>query len=174
MNIANKLTMARVVMIPVFLAMLYIGFRGAQYAACAVFVLAGITDFADGHIARRRGLVTDFGKFMDPLADKALVAAAMLWFVECGVLPAWCALLVIVREFAVTALRLIAAGNGRVIAAARSGKIKTASTMACLTLMFFPLPSWLVQTFTWIIAVTTAVSGAEYFYKNRYVIALDK
>jgi CDP-diacylglycerol--glycerol-3-phosphate 3-phosphatidyltransferase len=161
-------------MIPVFMLVLYLGFRGGNVVAAAIFVAASITDFADGYIARKRGIVTDFGKFMDPLADKVLVCAAMLWFTQTGVMPAWAALIVIAREFAVTALRLIAVDNGRVIAAAWSGKIKTASTMVCLTAMFFALPTWLSWVLIAVIVVTTLVSGIEYFVKNRDVINPNK
>ena len=108
MNTANKLTLSRVIMIPLFLVVLYLGFPFSQYVALAIFILASITDFVDGYIARHCNQVTDFGKFMDPLADKLLVMAAMLWFVETGRFPAWALLIVIAREFAVTALRLIA------------------------------------------------------------------
>ena len=174
MNTANKLTMFRIVLIPVFLAVLYIGFPGSRYAAMAIFIAAGLTDIADGYIARSRGQVTDFGKFMDPLADKVLVVAAMLWFVEQGTMPAWAALIVIIREFMVTALRLIAAGNRRVIAAAISGKVKTAVTMVCLTAMFLPLPLWLIYICVAAITVTTLVSGAEYFIRNKDAINWDK
>ena len=89
MNTPNKLTLLRVLLIPLFLGVLYLGFPGSNYAALAIFVLASLTDLLDGHIARSRNLVTDFGKFMDPLADKVLVVTAMLWFVECGQMPAW-------------------------------------------------------------------------------------
>ena len=98
MNTANKLTMLRILMIPVFLVVLYLDFPCNRYVALAVFILASVTDFVDGHIARSRGLITDFGKFMDPLADKMLVMAAMLWFVEMGRMPAWALLIVVVRE----------------------------------------------------------------------------
>jgi CDP-diacylglycerol--glycerol-3-phosphate 3-phosphatidyltransferase len=167
MNTPNKLTLVRIALIPVFLAVLYIGFPGSNYAALAIFVLASVTDFADGYLARRRGQITDFGKFMDPLADKVLVFAAMMWFVEMGVIPAWAALIVAIREFAVTALRLIAHDNGRVIAAARSGKIKTASTMLCLTILFFGVPGWMASLCVAVIIVTTTASGIEYFIKNK-------
>jgi len=166
--------MVRVALIPVFLAVLYIGFPGSHYAAMAVFIIAGLTDFADGYIARSRGQVTDFGKFMDPLADKVLVVSAMLWFVEQGTLPAWAALIVIIREFMVTALRLIAADNGRVIAAAISGKVKTAVTMVCLTAMFLPLLPWMIYVCVAAITITTLVSGIEYFVKNMDTINRDK
>lgn len=162
--------MIRIVLIPVFLSVLYIGFPYSHFTAMAIFVIAGLTDIADGYIARRNGQVTDFGKFMDPLADKVLVVAAMLWFVERGAIPAWAALIVIIREFMVTALRLIAVDNGRVIAAAVSGKIKTLVTMVCLTAMFLPLMPWMVVVCVVLITVTTLVSGVEYFVKNRDIL----
>ena len=170
MNTANKLTLSRVIMIPLFLVVLYLGFPNSQYVALAIFILASITDFVDGYIARHCNQVTDFGKFMDPLADKLLVMAAMLWFVETGRFPAWALLIVIAREFAVTALRLIAVERGRVIAAAWSGKIKTASTMVGICVMFvFPNP--VVYTVVMaVIVLTTLYSGVEYFIKNRDVM----
>ncbi|MCI9264110.1 MAG: CDP-diacylglycerol--glycerol-3-phosphate 3-phosphatidyltransferase [Oscillospiraceae bacterium] len=170
MNTPNKLTLLRVLMIPLFLGVLYAGFPGSNYVALVIFVLASLTDLLDGHIARSRNLVTDFGKFMDPLADKVLVVTAMLWFVECGKMPAWAVAIVIFREFAVSGMRLIAVEGGRVIAAGWSGKVKTASTMICLILMFLPfLPGWVNTACVWVIVVTTLYSGAEYFVKNRDV-----
>ena len=166
--------MVRVVLIPVFLAVLYIGFPYSQYAAVAIFIAAGLTDVADGYIARHRNQVTDFGKFMDPLADKVLVLAAMLWFVEQGQMPAWAALIVVIREFLVTALRLVAVDSGRVIAAAVSGKVKTLVSMICLTVMFLPLKPWMVYICIGAITLTTVVSGIEYFVKNRDILKLDK
>jgi CDP-diacylglycerol--glycerol-3-phosphate 3-phosphatidyltransferase len=165
--------MVRVVLIPVFLAVLYINFPGSNYVAMVVFVSAGLTDIADGYIARRRGLVTDFGKFMDPMADKVLVVSAMLWFVEQGVMPVWAVLLVIIREFLVTALRLVAVDKGRVISAAMSGKVKTAVTMACLTVMFLPLEQWMVFTCIGAITATTLLSGVEYFVRNRDILNME-
>jgi CDP-diacylglycerol--glycerol-3-phosphate 3-phosphatidyltransferase len=167
MNTANKLTMLRVVMIPVFLIILYVGFPGSRYVALAIFALASLTDFADGHIARSRDQVTDFGKFMDPLADKVLVVTALVWFTEQGVVPAWATLVVIVREFAVTGLRLLAADKGRVIAAGTSGKVKTASTMVCIILMFLPVPLLVVDICVGVIVIVTLYSGIEYFIKNK-------
>ncbi|MGE9971920.1 CDP-diacylglycerol--glycerol-3-phosphate 3-phosphatidyltransferase [Candidatus Pseudoscillospira sp. SGI.172] len=166
MNTANKLTLLRVAMIPLFLVILYWGFPGSDYAALAVFILASLTDFADGYIARHCDQITDFGKFMDPLADKVLVVTAMLWFVQCGRLPAWAVAIVIFREFAVSGMRLIAAERGRVIAAGWSGKVKTASTMVGLCLMFLPLPGWVTTACVTVIVVTTLYSGIEYFVKN--------
>lgn len=170
MNTANKLTMLRVVLIPVFLVVLYLQFPYHMWVALAVFVVASITDFVDGYIARHYNQVTDFGKFMDPLADKVLVMAALVCFVEMGRLPAWALLIVILREFAVTALRLIAVEGGLVIAAGWSGKVKTASTMVCICLMLaFSLPALDVAC-TAVILATTVFSGAEYFIKNQSVI----
>jgi CDP-diacylglycerol--glycerol-3-phosphate 3-phosphatidyltransferase len=170
MNLPNKLTVLRIILIPVFMAVLYWGFPGASYVALTIFILASLTDLLDGKIARARNLVTDFGKFADPLADKMLVTAAMLWFVEAGWMPAWALLIVICREFAVSGLRMIAAEKGRVIAAGWSGKVKTASTMACVVLMFLPIPALLNTVCVWVIVLTTLYSGVEYFVKNRDVI----
>ena len=171
MNTANKLTMARVVMIPIFLAVLYLVIPPySHYIALAIFILASITDFIDGYVARHYNQITDFGKFMDPLADKMLVMAALLWFVQMGRLPAWAMLIVIVREFAVTALRLMAVERGRVIAAAWSGKVKTASTMVCICLMLVFDQGWLDMVCMVLIVITTVYSGAEYFLENRDVI----
>ncbi len=174
MNLANKLTLLRVIMIPAFLGVLYWGGPNSEYIALAIFVIASLTDFLDGYIARSRGLVTDFGKFMDPLADKVLVTTAMLWFVQTGVMPAWAVAVVIFREFAISGIRLIAAERGRVIAAAWSGKIKTAATMVFLMLMFLPLPGWVDTLGVWVIVVTTVYSGLEYLVKNKDVIDWSK
>ncbi len=170
MNTANKLTMARVVMIPVFLVLLYLDFKGHLYAALAVFILASVTDFIDGYVARHYNMITDFGKFMDPLADKLLVFSAMAWFVEMAWMPAWAFFVVIAREFAVTGLRLIAVEQGRVIAAGKSGKVKTASTMVCICLML-AIPSVALRLVCWIVILATTVySGIEYFVRNKDVL----
>ena len=174
MNTANKLTMLRVLMIPLFLVAVYLRFPFHRLFALIVFLLACITDFVDGYIARHYDQVTDFGKFMDPLADKVLVMAALLCFVEMGRLSAWALLIVIVREFAVTALRLIAAERGRVIAAAWSGKVKTASTMVCICLMLLPIPAAANTLCVALIVATTLYSGVEYFVKNRDVLNWNK
>jgi CDP-diacylglycerol--glycerol-3-phosphate 3-phosphatidyltransferase len=170
MNLANKITLSRVVMIPIFLVFCYLDFPASRYIALGIFILASLSDFLDGQIARRRNLVTDFGKFMDPLADKVLVTAAMLMFVAWGQMPAWVLAVVIAREFAVSGLRMMAATDGKVIAAAWSGKVKTAATMVCVILMVLPLPA-VLNTICWVvILVTTVYSGAEYFVKNKNVI----
>ena len=186
MNTANKLTMLRVLMIPVYLALWNVDAGWSRYAALAVFVLASLTDLLDGHIARSRGLITDFGKFMDPLADKVLVMTAMVCFCAMGRFPAWALTVIIFREFAVSGLRLIAVEGGKVIAAGWSGKVKTASTMVCLCLMhlwgrrpeglysapdYFKYLDWACVA---VIVVTTVYSGVEYFVKNRECIDWTK
>ena len=171
MNTANKLTMLRVVMIPAFMLVLYLGVPGANYWALAIFALASATDWLDGYIARKYNQVTDFGKFMDPLADKCLVTAAMLWFVEVGQMPAWALLIVIIREFAISGLRMNAATSGRVIAAGWSGKVKTASTMVCIILMLLPIPTIVNTLCVAVIVLTTIYSGVEYLMKNLDVIS---
>ena len=171
MNTANKLTILRVVMIPAFLLVLYLNVPYTNYWALAIFAAASITDTLDGYIARHYNQITDFGKFMDPLADKCLVTAAMLWFVEVGQMPAWALLIVIVREFGVSGLRMVAADKGRVIAAGWSGKVKTAATMVCIILMLLPLPEIVNQICTAVIVLTTIYSGVEYFMKNADILA---
>ena len=167
MTTANKITIFRVILIPVFLVLMYLRFPGHTYWAFGVFVLASLSDFADGYIARHYNQVSDFGKFMDPLADKLLVVAAMLLFVEQHQMPAWALLLVVAREFAVTGLRLIAVDNGRVIAAAWSGKVKTASTMVgIIAWLIFPTNTVVGLVVSIVIVVTTVYSGVEYFVKN--------
>lgn len=166
MNLANQLTLLRVALIPVFLVLLY---QDLWVAALVVFIIASVTDFVDGYVARHYNQITDFGKFMDPLADKLLTVSAMLFFVEVGLMPAWALLLVVAREFSVTGLRLVAVDQGRVIAAGWSGKVKTAVTMLAICLMLLPIPA-LVQTLcVWAIVLTTVYSGAEYFIVNRDV-----
>ncbi len=168
MTTANKITLARVAMIPLFLIVLYWGFPGSRYVALAIFIVASLSDLADGYIARNYNQVSDFGKFMDPLADKILVIAAMLMLVSWGAMPAWVVVAVLAREFAVSGMRMLAASSGKVIAAAWSGKVKTAATMVCLCLMLLPfIPGWL-NTLCWVvILVTTVYSGAEYLVKNK-------
>lgn len=169
MNTANKLTMLRVILIPVYMVLWHLDFSWNHYAALAVFVIASLTDLLDGYIARHYNQVTDFGKFMDPLADKVLVLTSMIYFCAMGRLPAWALVIVMAREFAVSGLRLVAVDNGRVIAAGWSGKVKTFSTMVCLCLMHFPIPDWLCWVCIIVIAATTLYSGIEYFVKNHDV-----
>ena len=177
MTTANKLTLLRMALIPVFLGVLYAGFPGSRYVALGVFIVASLTDMLDGYIARHYNQITDFGKFMDPLADKVLVMAAMCWFVEAGRMPGWVLAVVLFREFAVSGMRLVAVEQGRVIAAGWSGKVKTAATMVCLCLMLLigapavgdSVPDLIATVSNIIIVATTLYSGAEYFIKNRDV-----
>lgn len=166
MTTANKLTILRVLMIPVFLVVLYWGFPGCRYVALGIYIVACLTDLLDGYIARHYNQISDFGKFMDPLADKMLVMAAMCYFVECGQMPGWCLAIVLLREFAVSGMRLVAVEQGRVIAAAWSGKVKTASTMVCLCLMLVFQSNLLNVVCIAVIVATTVYSGIEYFAKN--------
>jgi len=171
MNLPNKLTLLRIILIPVFMGILYWGEAAgssiATLVALVVFIIASLTDLLDGKIARKYNLVTDFGKFADPLADKMLTTAALLWFVEIGQMPAWALLIVLIREFAVSGLRMVASDKGRVIAAGWSGKVKTASTMVCIILMFLPIPAILNTLCVVVILATTVWSGVEYFVRNR-------
>lgn len=167
MTTASKITLARVALIPVFMVLLLLGLN---WWALAVFIIASLTDFVDGYVARHYHQVSDFGKFLDPLADKLLVTACMLIFVQWGRMPAWAVMIVLAREFAVTGLRLVAASNGRVIAAGWSGKVKTFSTMVGLCLMMAFPAAWLDIAVTAVITVTTLYSGVEYFVKNWDVI----
>ena len=171
MNTANKLTLLRIALIPIFLVILYWGFPFSNWVALLVFIIASATDFLDGHIARSRNMITDFGKFMDPLADKMLVMAAMCWFVQSGEMWGWVLALVLLREFAVSGMRLVAVEQGKVIAAAWSGKIKTASTMVCICLMLAFDFGWLDMLSQIVILVTTLYSGTEYFVKNKDVFS---
>lgn len=172
MNLANKITLFRVICIPVFIVLMYMGGTAMDIAALVVYILGSVSDFVDGYVARKYNMVTDFGKFMDPLADKMLVITAMLMFVAQGRMPAWVLALVITREFAVSGLRLIAVEGGRVIAAAKSGKIKTASTMVCNILMLIPglTTPTIDLVCSMIILATTLYSGIEYFIVNRDVM----
>ena len=170
MTTASKITVARVLLIPIYMVFMYLS--GGQpglwmWLGLAVFIVASITDFVDGQIARKCNQVTDFGKFLDPLADKLLTIAAMAMFCEWGLFPAWALMIVLTREFAVSGLRMVAAPKGRVIAAGKSGKFKTASSMVGLCFMMaFPAVVWLNWVVVGVIVVTTVYSGVEYFVRN--------
>ncbi len=170
MTLASKITLVRVFLIPVVMVFMYLSGgnpNGWLWGALAVFILASVSDYLDGHIARKYNQVTDFGKFLDPLADKLLVIAVMTVFCQWGQMPAWALMIVLTREFAVTGLRLVAVGKGNVIAAGWSGKVKTASTMIGLCFMLaFPDIHWLAVAVNAVIVLTTVYSGAEYFVKN--------
>ena len=172
MTTASKITLVRVILIPFFMAALLLSYRSAElewlrFAAVGIYIVACISDFVDGYIARHYNQVTNFGKFLDPLADKLLVTACMLIFVGVGRMPSWAVFIIIAREFAVTGLRLIAVQSGRVIAAGWSGKIKTSCTMVGLiAMMLLPGHAVLDTVILIIILVTTVYSGIEYFCKN--------
>ena len=170
MTTASKITMVRVAMIPAYMAAMYLSHGQAgmwMYISLGIFIIASLTDFVDGYIARHYNQTTDFGKFLDPLADKLLTIAAMCMFCQWGSFPAWALMIVLTREFAVTGLRLVAVQKGNVIAAGWSGKVKTASTMVGLcAMMVFPGVAWLNWLVIAVIVVTTVYSGVEYFVKN--------
>ena len=165
---ANKITVLRILLIPVWLILQY---RNYSVAALIVYIIACLSDMADGYIARHYQQVTNFGKLMDPLADKMLVLAAMCYFVEQSRMPGWLVAAVLFREFAVSGLRLIAVEQSHVIAAAMSGKIKTAVTMVSLCVMTVIKLTWLDTLCCWLILVVTLYSGAEYFFKNKGVFS---
>ena len=170
MTTASKITLVRVAMIPLYMVFMYLsaGEPGLwMWLGLGIFILASLTDYVDGQIARKCNQVSDFGKFLDPLADKLLTIAAMTMFCEWGIFPAWALMIVLTREFAVTGLRLVAVGNGTVIAAGWSGKVKTASTMIGLCVMMaFPTVTALNWIVIGLIVVTTVYSGVEYFIQN--------
>lgn len=170
MTTASKITLVRVFMIPALMVAMYLskGVPGMwMYISLLLFILASLTDYIDGQIARKCNQVSDFGKFLDPLADKLVTIAVMTMFCEWGRFPAWALMLVLTREFAVTGLRLVAVGKGTVIAAGWSGKVKTASTMVGLcVLMVFPQNVYVLWTVIAVIVLTTVYSGVEYFVQN--------
>lgn len=177
MTTASKITLVRVVLIPVFMVFLILSANTPtlRWAALGVFALASLSDFIDGQIARRCNQVTDFGKFLDPLADKLLVTSCLIIFVGQGRMLDWIVFIVVAREFAISGLRMVAANNGKVIAAGWSGKIKTASTMVGLLLMM-ALPG--KPTFDLVVSIiilaTTIYSGVEYFVKNWHILLPKK
>ena len=192
MNLANKLTLLRIFLVPVFLIFFLVeGIDYGTIVATIVFIVASITDQLDGHIARSRHQITTFGKFMDPLADKLLVTAVFVCLVQIGMIPAWAVIIILSREFAVSGLRSIAASNGLVIAARWWGKIKTVTQMLAILLFLLTVnimtigntnllvnffPGFLVASniVFYICVVITIISGIDYFIKNRKVITFDK
>ena len=170
MTTASKITLLRVVMIPVYMVFMYLSGGEAglwMWLSLAIFTIASLTDYVDGQIARKCNQVSDFGKFLDPLADKLLTIAAMSMFCEWGMFPAGALMIVLTREIAVSGLRMVAGPKGKVIAAGKSGKFKTASSMIGLcVLMAFPTIGWLNVTVVTLIVVTTVYSGIEYFIQN--------
>jgi CDP-diacylglycerol--glycerol-3-phosphate 3-phosphatidyltransferase len=170
MNLPNKLTILRMILIPFFMVLLL---TGHYYISGMIFIIASLTDALDGHIARKHNLITNFGKIMDPLADKLLVTAALVCLVQLGDVPAWMVVVILAREFAITGLRAVAAGEGIIIAAGWSGKIKTVTQMVAV--IFILLKNWpfeligfpFATIMLWIAVIMTIVSGVEYIYKNK-------
>ena len=173
MNWPNRLSVIRVLCIPLITLLLYFSASWCRWAAAVLFALACFTDFLDGHLARKNNWITDFGKFIDPVADKLLVLSAFIMLIHLGLVPAWLVILILARELAVDGLRMIAGSKGQVIAAAKLGKLKTVSQMFYIILLFLvrvPVlshPLLLLATF-WILAITLW-SGTDYFLKNQSV-----
>ncbi|MDP4144351.1 MAG: CDP-diacylglycerol--glycerol-3-phosphate 3-phosphatidyltransferase [Bacillota bacterium] len=196
MNLANKLTLLRIILVPVFLV--FIGVRGIPYGrgiATLIFIIASLTDKLDGYIARSRNQITRFGKIMDPLADKLLVSAALVSLVEFRTIPAWVAVVIIAREFAVTGLRSVAAAEGLVIAASWWGKLKTVIQIIAILFALLSLDirlrvfrelfgiklnealtilTFLTNITMFAAVIITIISGVDYFVKNKYVLKADK
>ena len=175
MTLPNKLSIARAVCIPVIVVLLYLQDPACRIAAGIVFILACITDFLDGRIARSRNLVTDFGKFIDPVADKLLVLTTMIMLIHLQLMPAWVVIIVICRELSVDGLRMVAVTQGKVIAAGPLGKWKTACQMVLISIMLILnlsfWSSWPVMVLTGIMVLLTVVSAVDYFVRNRSVLA---
>ncbi|MCI8464985.1 MAG: CDP-diacylglycerol--glycerol-3-phosphate 3-phosphatidyltransferase [Lachnospiraceae bacterium] len=174
MNLPNKLTILRVLMIPFFVFFMLTDWWGytGRLVALALFVVASFTDYLDGHIARKHNLVTNFGKFMDPLADKLLVCSALICFVELGELPAWIVIVIMAREFIISGFRLVASDSGVVIAANLWGKFKTVSQMIMTILIILDLEEFaiLTQVFIYLALALTVISLEEYIRQNLHVL----
>ncbi|MCK8826514.1 CDP-diacylglycerol--glycerol-3-phosphate 3-phosphatidyltransferase [Natroniella acetigena] len=175
LNLPNKLTLIRILLVPIFMAFLLFRFEGYQtygrYIAVGVFITAAITDGVDGYIARKRGLVTKLGKFIDPLADKLLISAALIALVDLGDITAWPAIIIIGREFAVTGLRVLAASEGIVIAASNLGKYKTNAQIFAVIAIMIKLPY--ANLLLWIAVLLTIISGLDYLIEFRKLIKDD-
>ena len=175
MNTPNKLTVARMILVPflVLFMLTDLGGEANRYIALAIFVVASVTDWFDGKLARKYNLVTNFGKFMDPLADKLLVCSAMICLVSLGKIPAWIVIVIIAREFIISGFRLIAADNGRVIAASYWGKFKTTFQMVMVILMIADIPQLyiLTQIIMYVALVLTVISLVDYLVKNKDVMS---
>ncbi|MDU1411563.1 MAG: CDP-diacylglycerol--glycerol-3-phosphate 3-phosphatidyltransferase [Clostridium sp.] len=180
MNLANKLTVIRMILVPIFLIASMFGTIEGNIIALVIFIVASITDKLDGYIARSKNQITNFGKFMDPLADKLLVTSALIVLVEKGIVPGWVVVIIIAREFIVSGLRTLAASQGVVIAASNWGKLKTATQMVGIIMALLSLvysASWLnisTQIVIYVAAVITLISGVDYFVKGKGIININK
>lgn len=179
MNLANKITIFRVFLIPVFMGVLYSGHPSSHIYAGIIFVFASLTDSLDGYIARSRNLITDFGKFVDPLADKLLVSAALISLVGMQKIPAWIVVVILSREFTITGFRTLAASEGITIAASKWGKLKTITQLLAIALILFD--NWpfnglgirVDQIMLYLALIFTVISGVDYIYKNKETLNLD-
>ena len=173
MNLPNKLSVMRVLCIPVIVLLLYLPEDGCRIAAGILFILASVTDYLDGHIARKHNLVTDFGKFIDHVADKLLVLTTLIMLLHRRQMEAWIVIVILSRELAVDGLRMVAVGQGKVIAASLFGKIKTTYQMiliiACILLNLHVFATWYMIAMTVVVVVMTLFSAVDYFMKNRSV-----
>lgn len=179
MNLPNKLTLFRIFLIPVIVLVLLLDFSSSSLIAVVLFIIASITDAMDGYIARRDNLVTDFGKFMDPLADKLLVISVLICMIQINLVASWMVIIIVARELTVSILRAIAAADGKVIAAGGSGKLKTITQMLAIIFLllgeYFGPGLFMVGTILMVIAtVLTLYSGAEYLYKNKEIFMNSK
>ena len=179
MNTPNKLTIARMIIVPFLVIFLLTGWGGEanRYISLTLFVVASVTDWFDGYLARKNNLVTNFGKFMDPLADKLLVCSAMICMIDLKRLPAWFVIIIIAREFIISGFRLIAAENGIVIAANYWGKFKTASQMIMIILLILHFDGIFVileQIFIWLSLALTIISLITYIGQNRTVLSMQE
>ena len=170
MNTPNKLTVLRFILVPFFLAAAYYEKQqSVMIISTIIFAVASFTDFLNGYLARKHNLVTDFGKFMDPLADKVLVAAALLFLIQSGRVEAWLVIIIITREYAISIIRAIAATNGKVIAASGGGKIKTVTQMFAIIMLLLSMPFGDIMMY--VCVALTLYSGVEYIWNNRELIA---
>ena len=175
MNLPNKLSVARVLCIPAIVTLLHFPEPACRIAAAVLFIIGCLTDFLDGRIARKRNLVTDFGKFIDPVADKLLVLTTLIMLIHLGLIPAWFVIVILCRELAVDGLRMVAVTKGQVIAAGPLGKWKTACQMVLISAMLILnlslAQSWPLAVLAGIVILLTIVSGVDYFVRNRSVLA---
>ena len=178
MNLPNKLTVLRMVLVPFFVATLLMSGtnEALKWPAVILFIVASLTDLADGYIARKYNLVTNFGKFMDPLADKILTISGMICLIELGRIPSWIVIIIVAREFIISGFRLIAAENGAVIAANYWGKFKTTFQMIMIILMIINIPQLQIVTniVMWIALALTIISLVTYINANKQILAGDK
>ncbi|HLS52459.1 MAG TPA: CDP-diacylglycerol--glycerol-3-phosphate 3-phosphatidyltransferase [Tissierellaceae bacterium] len=179
MNLANKITMFRVVLVPIFILVFNSSLPNAHLYAAIIFIIAALTDTLDGYIARGMDLITTFGKFIDPLADKILVAAALILLVEVGKIPGWVVIIIIAREFTITGFRILAASEGVTIAASSLGKVKTVTQLIAIILilldniLFSKIGLPMDMILLYISLFFTVLSGFDYIYKNKHVLNLN-